>query len=298
MSFQGSFVALITPFKAEGEIDYFAFEELVDWQISEKVEGIVCAGTTGEGPCLTDGEKMSLLQICTRKAKGNTAVILSTGSNVTQKTVSLTEEAKSQGADGALVTVPYYNTPSMQGCFAHFQAIDRVGLPQIVYHHPKRTGVTLDVDTVEKLSRLPTVKTIKDCSESIEFVENILKCTELSILTGVDTFIAPMMEAGAKGSISVIGNVIPGIFREYIRLLLAGKHSEATQLWKPYELLIETMGLEVNPQCIKYALYEMNKCQLKYRLPMVAPEPFHQKRISEALMDASLTRPRPQTELV
>jgi len=264
-------VAIITPFTQEGDVDFKAFENLIRWHVQSGSDGIVCCGTTGESPTLTEKEKLDLLQICIQNSKGKIPVIMNTGTNDTRSSVRLTQEAKKLGADAALAIVPYYNRPTMEGCFAHFQEMDRVGLPLILYHHPKRTGTLLSLETIQKIGALPSVYAIKEASSDLSLAKQIKESCEIAVLSGDDSLTPEMMKMGCSGCISVIGNLIPKEYREIIQTFQRKDFKKADVLHEKYRTLIDCLSLETNPQCIKYAVFLSGKCHSTFRLPLLEP---------------------------
>ncbi len=291
MHFSGSFVALITPFTSDGEIDYPAFEELVRWHIDAKTDGIVCCGTTGECPTLSEPEKINLLRRCVNISKGQVPIILNSGSNDTRQSVLLTQKAKDLGADGALVVVPYYNRPTMLGCTLHFQEVDKVGLPLILYHHPKRTGTKLNLETVQEIAKLPTIVAIKEASGELSFAQKLKETCEIDILSGDDEKTFDLMKMRCSGTISIVGNIIPQEYRNYIRAFLDRDTQKAEEYFYQYKSLIQTLSLEVNPQCVKYGLSLMGKCRPCFRLPLIEPQLETKKQIELALSQMQIIKP-------
>ncbi len=170
--FRGSIVALATPFTASREIDFPALEALVEWHVQEGTDALVICGTTGEAPTLSEEELLKVFKCAIAVAKKRVPIIAGTGSNDTKKTLHLTKEAKTLGADAALLIVPYYNRPTPQGCLAHFAEVAKAGLPLILYDHPGRTGVKLSSKTLLQILEIPQVVAIKasaDIEVAIEF---------------------------------------------------------------------------------------------------------------------------------
>jgi 4-hydroxy-tetrahydrodipicolinate synthase len=286
--FRGSLVALVTPFTTAGEIDEKALENLVEWHIQEGTDGIVCTGTTGEAPTLSDEEKIRVISICKKVAKNKTLVIAGTGTYDTKKSVKLTQKAKELGVDGCLVVVPYYNRPTAAGCIAHYQEIAKVGSPIIVYHHPGRTGISLSPETFSLLEKIPNIVSIKEASCSLDVVNAIqAKCT-LPILSGDDGLTAAIMELGGVGVISVVANVIPKFWYKLTKYGLEKNYAEAKAMIKEKEELIKTLFLETNPQCVKYALHLMGKCSPCMRLPLLEPSESVKQKIKDVLQKENL----------
>lgn len=274
--FRGSIVALVTPFTDEGEVDLEAFKELVAWHVEAGTDGIVCCGTTGEAPTLSREEKLSLFKTAVDVAQRKTLIIAGTGTYSTAETVKETESAKSIGVDGCLVVVPYYNRPTPEGCFAHYAAVSKIGLPTIVYYHPGRTGVKLSAQELAEISTLPHMVAIKEASGGLEMIEQLKPLTKAAILSGDDTIALPMLDLGAVGVISIVANLIPSEWKHVI-------HERNQLLYDQFATLVQAMVLETNPQCVKYALSLMGKCRSHLRLPLLEPRPANKEKIIKAL---------------
>ena len=268
--FKGSIVAIITPFTQEGEVDFKAFKELVDWHISEGTDAIVCCGTTGEAPTLSSEEQLKIFKTAIDVSQKRIPIIAGTGTYDTRKTVDRTARAKELGADGCLVVVPYYSRPTPEGCIAHYTEVSKVGLPMIVYHHPGRTGIRLSAEVLAKISTLPSVVAIKEASGGLELIQEIRQISNIPIFSGDDTLTLAMMELGAVGGISIVANVIPKAWKEMIQSFLQGNRQQAKELDAEYASLVQSMVLETNPQCVKYAVSLLGKCLPHLRLPLLS----------------------------
>lgn len=270
MKLSGSIVALITPFNHSGEIDTSSYEKIIDWHCREGSDGIVCCGTTGEGSTLRDHELYTLFDIGVKSAAKRIPVIASTGSNDTQKSIARTKKAKEIGADAALVIVPYYNRPTQRGILAHFEAIASVGLPIIIYHNPRRCAVDLEESTLKRLLKLDSVVGFKDASGSTALIDR-LDPTCTAYFSGDDAMTVPMMERGALGVISAIGNAIPAISKEIVSFCLEKKFDLARERYDQIAPFCKAVFSEVNPQGVKYAVSLLGLALSKLRLPLVEP---------------------------
>jgi 4-hydroxy-tetrahydrodipicolinate synthase len=288
--FKGSIVAIVTPFKDDGEIDDAAFKELVDWHAEQGTNAIVCCGSTGEAPTLSSEEQLKIFEIALDVSKKRVPIIAGTGTYDTRKTVERTRKAKELGADGCLVVVPYYNRPTPEGCIAHFMEISKVDLPMIVYYHPGRTGVRLSAEVLAEIAKLPSVVAIKDCSGGLELIQAIQQISTIPIFSGDDPLTLAMMELGAVGGISVVANVIPKAWSEMIQSALQGNKERARELNALYTPLFQAMELETNPQCIKYAVSLLGKCKPYLRLPLLEPRQANKLMILQALTDQASTK--------
>jgi 4-hydroxy-tetrahydrodipicolinate synthase len=213
---------------------------------------------------------------------------MGTGCNDTKKSVKLTKKAKKLGADGCLVVVPYYNRPTQDGCVEHFRKIAKVGLPVIVYHHPGRTGVILQPETFARLERIPNIVAIKEASNSLQTVEEIQKVCSLPILSGDDGLTVDIMQKGGVGVISVVANVIPNEWKQIVDLCQKKSFDEARKMQEKFLGVIQSMFLETNPQCVKFALHCMGRCGPKMRLPLLEPSVGSKEKIRGALKEAKL----------
>jgi 4-hydroxy-tetrahydrodipicolinate synthase len=281
--FRGSLVALITPFLKDGQIDENALRRLVWWHIENKTDGIVVCGTTGESPTLSDIEKIQIFKICVEEANKKIPIIAGTGSYNTKKSYELTKRAKEIGCDGALVVAPYYNRPTQLGITAHFNEVSKANLPIIVYHHPGRCGINIELDTFSNLEKITNVRAIKEASGSVEFIKKLQKTCQLPILSGDDSLAYASMGAGARGSISVVANVVPDAWSKMINLCLEKKFIEASVINYKNKELVDSMFLESNPQCVKYAAHLLKRCENVFRLPMIEPGFSNKKQIEKVL---------------
>ncbi len=271
--FAGCTVALLTPFR-EGEVDYRALEESVDWQISQGTPVISPVGTTGESPTLSHDEHERVVAQVIERSAGRAKVLAGTGSNSTTEAVRLTRFAAKAGADGALLVSPYYNRPTQEGLYAHYAKIaESVDLPLILYNVPGRTGRNLDPETIERLAKLGPIVAVKEASGSLDQVSDILARTDLTVLSGDDSLTLPMLAVGAEGIISVVANLVP---RDMISLLDAfqrGDLAEARRLHlKLFPLCRDLLSIAANPIPVKTALAMLGRGNGEFRLPLCPPE--------------------------
>ncbi len=283
--FTGSIVALVTPFEKKGQnIDFSAVKKFLELQILEGSDGVVIGGTTGEGPTLEQDEFSELLEFSIKFVNGRIPVIAGTGTNSTKKTVEMTLLAKNLGANGALVITPYYNKPTDLGVLAHYREVSKVGLPFIAYHHPGRCGIELDVLTLIELSKYEFFAGLKECSKNRSAMRELIeKSPGITILSGDDDRAIDMIQMGAKGSVSVIGNLFPAYWKKLILAALNLDFDQAAQLYSQIKPLIWALSLEVNPQCIKCALAKEFNCEEILRLPLLPVIEDTREEIYEAL---------------
>ncbi len=269
--FQGSIVALVTPFK-QGELDEKALRDLVEFHIAEGTNAIVPCGTTGESATLSHEEHCRVIEIVINQAKKRLPVIAGAGSNSTKEAVFLTEHAKKSGADAVLSITPYYNKPTQAGLYQHFKTIaEQVDIPIVLYNVPGRTGVNMLPDTVVELSKIKNIVGVKEASGSLDQAGAILQHTDDSfdVISGEDSLTFPMMAMGAKGVISVTANVAPKKMAQMCKAVLENNMIEARKLH--YELidLSKAVFYETNPIPAKKAVYLMGLIENEIRLPLV-----------------------------
>ena len=269
--FQGSIVALVTPFK-QGELDEKALRDLVEFHIAEGTNAIVPCGTTGESATLSHEEHCRVIEIVIDQAKKRVPVIAGAGSNSTKEAVFLTEHAKKSGADAVLSITPYYNKPTQAGLYQHFKTIaEQVDIPVVLYNVPGRTGVNMLPDTVVELSKIKNIVGVKEASGSLDQAGAILQHTDDSfdVISGEDSLTFPMMAMGAKGVISVTANVAPKKIAQMCKAVLENNMIEARKLH--YELidLSKAVFYETNPIPAKKAVYLMGLIENEIRLPLV-----------------------------
>ncbi len=290
--FSGCATALITPFTADKkDVDYKAFEKLLDVQIYNKIDALVIAGTTGEAPVLTSEEKKRLFYLTCKKTEGKLPVIAGTGSNNTEEAVRKSNEAEKEGVNGLLIVTPYYNKCTQEGIIRHYMYIaDRVSTPIIVYNVPSRTGVNILPETYKALSEHNNIVAVKEASDNIhDYIRSMSLCEDrLDFYSGNDSLTVPMMSLGAKGVISVASNIIPDIMTKITKQCIDGNFDNATELLLRYLKLINSMFIEVNPIPVKSAcnmLFEINDT---LRLPLTKISDASKIRLSEILKDFNI----------
>lgn len=267
---KGVYTALVTPFTQRGEVDFSSFEGLLDDQLDNGVDGVVVLGTTGETPTLLDEEQRDLIAYTVKKLKGKMKVIVGTGSNSTLKTVKNTEAAAKAGADMALVVTPYYNKPTQEGIYRHFQEVAGL-LPLIVYNIQGRTGRNIETGTLRRIADLPSVIGVKEASGSLEQMMEVLSSIErpdFAVLSGDDNLTLPLLALGGHGVISVVSNLVPGLVKEMVALGLQGHFEKARKLHFQLLPLFKGAFLETNPAPIKEALNIAGRQVGGVRLPL------------------------------
>jgi len=269
--FTGVITALVTPMEANGEIDYKSLEKLVERQISAGVQGLVVNGSTGESPTVTSEEFEKIVHAVVKKASKRVSVIAGTGTNSTQKTIETSKKALELGADGCLITAPYYNKPTQEGIYAHYKAIaDKVPLPIILYNHPGRTGCNIEPATVEKLAEIANIVALKESNMALSQIEDLLNRVEdkIDILTGNDEDALPGILLGFKGVISVVSNVAPKSMKALCDAALAGNRALARKLNRKLLPLYKEIFSESNPIPCKWLLHDMGLIPEGIRLPL------------------------------
>jgi 4-hydroxy-tetrahydrodipicolinate synthase len=271
--FQGSMVAIVTPFKNDGSFDEEAYRQLIDFQIDNGTDVIVPCGTTGESATLAFEEHDYVIKTCIDQVNKRVQVIAGTGANNTAEAIHLSQNAKAMGADGLLLVCPYYNKPSQEGIYQHYKKLaEEVALPQVLYNVPGRTGVNMASDTTARLAEFDNIVAIKEASGSLTQVSEILaKAGEkIDVLSGDDFLTFPMMACGAKGVISVSANAIPERVKAMTAAALEGKWTEARTMHLALLEFHTAMFIESNPVPVKTTLELMGKLQANVRLPLVA----------------------------
>ena len=268
--FEGSGVAIITPFK-EGGVDFKAFGDLIEFQVAEGTDAIVACGTTGEASTLTDDEQIDVIRYAVDAAGGRVPVIAGVGSNYTAHGVELTKRAEAAGADALLHVTPYYNKASRKGLIAHFKAMaDATSLPILLYSVAGRTGMNISPAVCEELSGIENIVGIKEASGDISQVVEIARRAPegFDLYSGNDDMIVPLLSVGGKGVISVLANVAPRDVHDMVRKFLDGDISGGYGIQLRAKPLIDALFCEVNPIPVKAALYMMGKCSYEYRMPL------------------------------
>ncbi len=288
--FKGIYTALITPF-SDGKIDEKAFQDLVEWQISEGVHGLVPCGTTGESPTLTHEEHNRLVDLCVEASAGRVPVLAGTGSNSTQEAVMLTKHAKKAGASGALVVAPYYNKPNQEGVYQHYKAIqDAAELPIIIYNIPGRSVIDITDDTLARLSALPNIAGVKDATGDLArpYHLRVKMKKNLHLLSGEDMTAVAFNASGGVGCISVTSNIMPKRCAEVQEACLAGDYKKALELHDSMIPLHQILFAETSPGPVKFAASLLNKCKGDLRLPLVEPSENCKTQIAEVLKNLRL----------
>jgi len=291
--FQGSIVALVTPFRG-GKVDEPTLRKLVDMHVAKGTDGIVPCGTTGESPTLSHDEHKRVVEIVIEAAAGRLHVIAGTGSNATSEAIDLTAHAKKAGATGALVVNPYYNKPTQEGLYRHFRAVaDAVDLPIVVYNIAGRTAVNIETDTLVRIVKdCPNIVGVKEASGSLDqMTQVILACgPDFSVLSGDDNLTLPLMSVGGRGVISVIANIVPRETAEMTHAALAGDWKLARELHLKLFPLSRAAFMETNPIPVKEAMGMMGMLEPEFRLPMCPMGAANRERLRAILVQHGLLK--------
>ncbi len=288
--FEGSITALITPFE-NGRVDEAAFQKFVQWQIDQGTEAVVPCGTTGESPTLSHDEHMRVTELCVEVAKGKVPVIAGTGSNSTAEAVSLTRHAKEAGADAALVVTPYYNKPTQEGLYQHFEAIhDAVEIPIVIYNIPGRSVVDMSVETMARLAELPNIVGVKDATADLTRPAKTRAAIGKGFtqLSGEDATIVPFLAQGGHGCISVTANVAPRQCADLHEAWQRGDLDTVAQINDRLMPLHEALFVESSPGPVKFGTNLLGLCENRLRLPLVSVGAETEGKVRDAMTHAGL----------
>jgi 4-hydroxy-tetrahydrodipicolinate synthase len=284
--FHGSMVALVTPMKDDGALDWVALRRLIDFHIENGTDAIVAVGTTGESPTLDMDEHGEVISKTVEYARRRVPVIAGTGANSTTEAIELTRRAEKAGADACLLVTPYYNKPTQEGMYRHFKAIaEAVPVPQILYNVPGRTACDLLPETVERLAAIPNIVGIKEATGNMDRAREILqRCGEkIDLYSGDDATALECILLGGKGDISVTANVAPKLMHEMCKLGLDRKENEARAINERLLGLHKYLFIEANPIPVKWALNEMGLIKGGIRLPLTPLSAPHHETVRQAM---------------
>lgn len=292
--FEGAGVALITPFKENGEVNFEKLEELVEEQIAGGTDAIIACGTTGESSTMTHEEDDEVIRFICKKVDHRIPVIAGTGSNCTREAVSKSIAAEKAGADGLLVVTPYYNKATQKGLIQHFTTIaNAVSIPVILYHIPGRTGVTMKPETIVTLCReVPNIVGVKEASGDFSAIAEIMHLSggEIDVYSGNDDQIVPLLAMGGKGVISVLSNVAPRQTHEICASFFRGDVETSRRMQLEALPLINALFCEVNPIPVKAAMNLMGKEVGPMRLPLTTMEEQNQERLAKAMREYGILK--------
>ena len=287
--FKGLGIALVTPFTADGQVDYKSLKRLLEYQIDNGADFLCILATTGETPCLTQQEKDNITQLVKDVNHGRLPILKGCGGN---NTAAIVEELKNSdwtGIDGILSVCPYYNKPSQEGLYQHFKAIaDASPLPVVLYNVPGRTGINLKPETTVRLANdCENIVAIKEASGSLEQVDEIIKNKpkRFDVISGDDALTFSMVASGAAGVISVIGNALPKEFSRMIRLEFRGEYEPARKIHHAFTEVYSLLFVDGNPAGVKALLHEMGFIENQLRLPLVPTKVSTLQKMAEILKD-------------
>lgn len=283
--FSGCLVAMITPFR-DGQIDEPALRRLVQFHLKNGTDGLVPCGTTGESVTMTEEEQLRVIEIVVEEVNHRIPVIAGTGTNSTAKTIKMTKAAQKLGADAALLVTPYYNKPTQQGLYLHFEAVAKAtDLPLVLYNVPSRTSVNLAAETTARLAKIPTITAIKEASGNMDQVSQIVESCrpDFAVLSGDDSVTLPMLALGGAGVVSVVGNIAPAAMSELVRSYRQGNVTRARELHYQLFDLCRAMFIETNPIPVKTAAAILGLCSDELRLPMCPMGEANRQKLEAAL---------------
>ena len=295
MLIKGSITALVTPMNEKGDLDYDSLEKLINYQINSGISGLVAVGTTGESATIDFKDHIKLIEFFVKINKGRVHIIAGTGANSTEEALHLTKEAKSAGADAALLVSPYYNKPPQEGIYYHHMKIaDEVDIPQILYNVPSRTASFIEPETVLRLSSHKNIIGIKDATGDMKNHSEVLKlCKEeiennnFLLYSGDDFSSLEFLKNGGHGTISVTSNIVPDIVSEICKVIDAN-YSKAKVLDDSLKVLNKNLFCESNPIPVKWALYKMGLIKKGIRLPLVELNDSFKKPLENSLKKLNL----------
>ena len=290
--FKGLGIALVTPFKQDGSVDYEAILRLVNYQLENGADFFCILATTGETPTLTADERQRIKDLVVDKVQARVPILMGCGGNNTAAVVEELKKGDFKGIDGILSVCPYYNKPSQEGLYQHFRAIAAATqLPVVLYNVPGRTGVNLKAETTVRLARdCQNIVAIKEASGNLEQVDEIIKNKpkDFDVISGDDALTFPMISCGAVGVISVIGNALPREFSKMIRLQMKGEYDGARKIHHRFTDLFSLLFVDGNPAGVKAMLHEMGYIQNVLRLPLVPTRISTLQRMSEIMKELKI----------
>ena len=292
--FTGCGTALVTPFRSDLSLDEEALTALVRRQVESGIHFLVPCGTTGENPTLNKQERLRVVEITLKEAKGKVPVLAGAGGYNTSEVVELARELEAMEVDGLLSVTPYYNKPTPEGLYEHYKAIAAATrLPIVLYNVPSRTGTNITPSTLARLASIDNIVGVKEASGDIGQMAAIFQQVPktFSVLSGDDSVTLPLMALGGVGVISVVSNEIPAEMSALCDACLKGDFATAREIHRRYHALMEINFVESNPGPVKAALSMMGLIQLYYRLPMAPPRPDSQAKISAVLEELALAAP-------
>lgn len=285
--FRGLGVAMVTPFAADGSIDFVGVEKLTNHLVDGGVDYLVVMGTTGENPTITNEEQQQILQKVKAINKGRLPIVFGIGGNDTAAVVNRLQTENLRGVDGILSVSPYYNKPSQEGVYQHFKAIsDATPLPVIMYNVPGRTGSTVSAETTLRIAQLPNIVATKEATGSLDICMDIVmgKSKDFGVISGEDGYTLPFIAAGMQGVISVIANAYPKEFSQMVNYALDEDMESARHVHYKLLPMMKAIFMDGNPGGVKYVLAKMGICENNFRLPVVPVNAATEKALDQAML--------------
>jgi len=292
-TFQGSFVAMVTPFR-NGNVDEAKLRELVELHVTHGTDGLIPCGTTGESPTLSHDEHRRVVEVVIEAARGRIRVIAGTGSNSTAEAIEMTKHAERAGASGVLVVNPYYNKPTQEGLYRHFRAVaESVAIPVVLYNIQSRTAINVETDTMARLARdVKNIVGVKEASGSLDQMSQVIAACgpDFSVLSGDDNITLPLLAIGGSGVVSVIANIVPRETADLVHAALEGDWKRARDLHYRLFPLARAAFLETNPIPIKEAMAMAGMIEPEFRLPMCRMSDANRERLRAILKPYGLIK--------
>ncbi len=288
---RGSIVALVTPFREDGSVDFESLGNLIDFHLANRTDAILVLGTTGESSAMSHEEDDAVCEYTVKRVAGRVPVIAGSGSNCTQTMLEKSLSFEKLGADGLLLISPYYNKTNEEGMYLHFKTVaDAVHIPCILYNVPGRTGCSISENVVRRLASHPNIAGIKEASGNLSYAANIARylSDDFVMYSGNDDIILPMLSLGASGVISVLANVVPAETHDMVMDYLEGDRGKALAAQLKYLDLIHALFCEVNPIPVKEALNLMGMQAGSYRLPLPRMAQPNRERLESAMKEVGL----------
>jgi 4-hydroxy-tetrahydrodipicolinate synthase len=285
--FKGLGVAMVTPFNADGSIDYLGLERLTNHLIDGGVNYLVVMGTTGENPTINNEEQQAILQKVIEINARRLPIVFGIGGNSTAAVVERLKSENLEGVDGILCVSPYYNKPSQEGIYQHYKAVsDATPLPVIMYNVPGRTGSLVSAETTLRIAQLPNIVCTKEASGSLDICMDVIRGApeDFGVISGDDNYTMPYIAAGMQGVISVLGNAYPKEFSQMVNYALDGDFKNAKHLHYKLLPLMKAIFMDGNPGGVKYALNKLGICQDEFRLPVVPVNKTTEKSLDGAML--------------
>jgi 4-hydroxy-tetrahydrodipicolinate synthase len=285
--FKGLGVAMVTPFNADGSIDYLGLERLTNHLVDGGVNYLVVMGTTGENPTINNEEQQAILQKVIEINARRLPIVFGIGGNSTAAVVERLKSENLEGVDGILCVSPYYNKPSQEGIYQHYKAVsDATPLPVIMYNVPGRTGSLVSAETTLRIAQLPNIVCTKEASGSLDICMDVIRGApeDFGVISGDDNYTMPYIAAGMQGVISVLGNAYPKEFSQMVNYALDGDFKNAKHLHYKLLPLMKAIFMDGNPGGVKYALNKLGICQNEFRLPVVPVNKTTEKSLDEAML--------------